>query len=454
MKDTSEKIPVIDDGKTGIIKGHAKIILTNVQTGKKEIVEHDNTFQSAFLGRYLRSMGIANMSPWQNENFSNNRLWRNLVGGILLFRDAITAPAEYMPAGNLMVGNGAFEVSNSGTPAELGSYNSIESATGGSNTLTFVYDWNTSQGNGTIGCVCLTTEGGGYIGYGNASGEAASTKRAIDFRQDPGSISITGVCKNGFRYGVSALNLSDKKVTINKRVDQMTQASLFYLQGDKQTEYTYTGDILSSSGTIYTKPIDANRMAIISGNGVTLTTGNTGAILCFDASTETVGTISINNTSGETLKLTTGWTGENNAAIIASDTAGNLYFVTTNDHIAKFTSAGAFVEFVGNVNSSYPMFGRITPDIIIAGQTNAQNKQSLYFYDGVAQRITNGQKDNDAVFIDFLDSIDLLCYGQRQELELYHNPMLLSTINNLDSPVTKDSTQTMKIIYTWTEASS
>ena len=34
----------------------------------------------------------------------------------------------------------------------------------------------------------------------------------------------------------------------------------------------------------------------------------------------------------------------------------------------------------------------------------------------------------------------------------YYNPMFLSTINNLDSTVTKNNTQTMKVTYTLTEA--
>ena len=35
----------------------------------------------------------------------------------------------------------------------------------------------------------------------------------------------------------------------------------------------------------------------------------------------------------------------------------------------------------------------------------------------------------------------------------FKSPLYLGTINNLDNAVTKDSTQTMKVIYTLTEAS-
>ena len=35
---------------------------------------------------------------------------------------------------------------------------------------------------------------------------------------------------------------------------------------------------------------------------------------------------------------------------------------------------------------------------------------------------------------------------------MYKNPLILATINNLDSPVTKTAAQTMKITYTLTKA--
>ena len=35
---------------------------------------------------------------------------------------------------------------------------------------------------------------------------------------------------------------------------------------------------------------------------------------------------------------------------------------------------------------------------------------------------------------------------------MYKNPLILSTINNLDTPVTKTAAQTMKITYTLTKA--
>ena len=51
------------------------------------------------------------------------------------------------------------------------------------------------------------------------------------------------------------------------------------------------------------------------------------------------------------------------------------------------------------------------------------------------------------------DQVDALCTDLTQGGELFKNPLYLATVNNLDNPVVKDSTQTMKVIYTLTEAS-
>ena len=144
MKDVVNQIGVDDGAKVKTFHGHAKIILTDVRTGKEKIVEHDNTFQTTFLEKQLRAFGSANGSPWNNSGWTSKSLLRNLCGGIFLFRDAITAPCEYMPNTNLMVGNSAYGVSNSGTPVEMGSYNSVESSIG-SDSATFVYDWGSHQ---------------------------------------------------------------------------------------------------------------------------------------------------------------------------------------------------------------------------------------------------------------------------------------------------------------------
>lgn len=451
----------LGDTKANLIHGKTKIILTNVKDGSKTIVEHENTFQSAILAKQLRAFGKANASPWNNETWAGLPLWQNLVGGIFLFRDAIDntgGAVEYMPASNVMVANGSFGVSNNATPTELGSYNSIESSTDGARSISFVYDWGTSQGNGTIGCVCLTSNTGGYIGYGNASGEEATVKYSLKRNQTataPGGRFFY----NGKRYSVSAVDLSANKVTITEGNDRVTVASIFQEQNGVTTEYSFTGSPVGSTGTyIFIKSLNAEEFAIISTSstyaGVSLTNGSSGYVLVFNCRTKTIRLQKIANTTGKTLSLLQGSTyrGVN----LMQDVSGNYYIaddVLNDGNLYKFDSSGDYVGVAATHANAIGGIGRLTPDLwhITPGQSSG----TMWIFDGTNERPTNGQivqtmgENND--YNDALDTI-LASTGGSGNRRPYKNPLYLATINNLESPVTKDSTQTMKVIYTLTEA--
>ncbi len=68
------------------VKGHTKIELTDIHTGKKQIIEKDNAFQAGVLAPYMRSMGAYNDNPYANSTWASHPIRRNLCGGILCFR--------------------------------------------------------------------------------------------------------------------------------------------------------------------------------------------------------------------------------------------------------------------------------------------------------------------------------------------------------------------------------
>ena len=457
MKDTTKKL-VFPENRAAQIVGKTRIELTSVKTGEKKILESKNTFQSTYLTRFLRSFGKSNASMFNNETWAGRPLWRNLVGGIFLFRDQITAPAEYMPAGNLMVGNGAYGVSNSSIPTELGSYNEIESATGGTNSLTFVYDWGTSQANGTIGCICLTSETGGYIGYGNASGGNASP-RSLTAYQDATRLDAR-FYYNGKAYRVTDVDLDNKKITIAVGTDAITQASIFQGQDETVTEYTYTGDVIgdSTAGSIFVRAISNTEFAIIRGKAfgeLSIASGASGAVLVFNASTNTLGKQTITNTSGGSLAIIPAVSDP--AINMTKDETGNVYIAqTTGDDtkLLQFNSSGVYQGAVAPGKAT-AAFGRLTEDLIGSQQTTGQ--EPMYIFDGTTARITNGyMAQNMGAQTDYSGNYDALFYSPRAAAAIgpYRNPLYLATINNLESAITKDSTQTMKVIYTLTEASS
>ena len=133
------------------VKGHTRIELYNPNTKIKNVTESDNVFQGQVLAEYMRACGKIKRNPYNNYQWSQKAPWQNLVGGLLLFKNRITIPSggivRYMPAGNEMIANASYGVTNSGDPSEMGSYNEAESSASASS-ITQVYDFGTSQGNG------------------------------------------------------------------------------------------------------------------------------------------------------------------------------------------------------------------------------------------------------------------------------------------------------------------
>lgn len=454
---TPIKMPQAETGK---VKGHTRIELTTVATGKKKIIEHENVFQSAVLSRYLRSLGAYNNSPYANATWASRKLWRNLCGGILLFRDEIQAPAEYMPAGNQMVANGSFGVSNAATPAELGSYNAIESSTAGNTSISFVYDWGTSQGNGTISCVCLTSEVGGLIGYGNPSGGIYASPIDIAANQNSAQ-DLGGLPYKNMLYSFTR-NGTDKSVTVTRVKKGIDNASIFDDQKTESMTLTYTstipgnGVIVNYSGGGKFKLIPFQEQ---SWDGVIPPAG-TFKVLIFDAEEDTLTEETVSNNSQNSVWLF----GYNESQNFAAAAEGKILLPTALTSttyglplVILDESGGAADILPNTINASIGRGGyaAIAPGLLYIRDNITRG---FYIYDTVSKTIypTNGamQYGTSAAVRAYNDQVDALCTDLTQGGELFKNPLYLATINNLDNAVTKDSTQTMKVIYTLTEASA
>ena len=199
-----------------MIHGETRIVLKNPISGNilKDITS-ENTFQPTALQNFTHCLG-------EDLHGIPSYNWDDLVGGIFLFRDSITTGNLYMPASNIMVGNGAYGIANADLPNELGTYNSQESSASAS-AITQVYDFATNQANGQIGCVCLTSKVGGQIGYGNGSGRRTN----INFTQgQTGSVIVGGnaTLVNNIEY---SFTLTGDILTVKKTKKSITQGTVF-----------------------------------------------------------------------------------------------------------------------------------------------------------------------------------------------------------------------------------
>lgn len=434
------------------VKGHTKIELTDIHTGKKQIIEKDNAFQAGVLAKYMRSMGAYNNNPYANSTWAGQQIWRNLCGGIFCFRDPIDNSedeVEYMPAGNEMVANGAYMVNNAGTPIELGSYNEVESSTSGNDSVTFVYDWMTHQGNGTISCVCLSTEIGGYIGYGNKSGVAASTRRSLT--QNQSSSTLAGVPYKNKRYSFS-VNNSTLKLTVTAVPTEITKGSIFDNLVESTTEVAYSEAIGGNSFKV--RYIGGGKVAIFgfysSYQYPRFPSGSTRKYLIYDIENETATVETLANNTGYEIWLETyevcNYSILNNtlyAALIYGGSATNakglaIINISTGAEIAKIEG----YDFSPNVESSRLICAKIAEGVYLircSGNAIMYDEQNDTLYKTNGNPADFAYSDTEGAFID--------------NSHIFKNPLLLATINNLETPVTKTAAQTMKITYTLSKAS-
>lgn len=164
------------------IHGHTKIELTSQTTGEVETIEKDNIVTNAvsqifnaFNGMALLREANAN-GEYGSTSDKSWELLESLYGGILLYDTALGSDPNTLfapPEANL-VGSGVPKVLNNGKGLQRGSFNTTESKTDLENgVVTFVYDFATSQANGTIASVCLTSRYGGFFGESETALPAA-----------------------------------------------------------------------------------------------------------------------------------------------------------------------------------------------------------------------------------------------------------------------------------------
>lgn len=441
------------------VKGHTKIELTDVKTGKKQVIEKDNTFQAGVLASYMRSMGAYNNNPYANSTWAAQPIWRNLCGGIFCFEDEIdltNGEVEYMPAGNTMVANGAYMVNNAGTPIELGSYNEVESSTSGNDSVTFVYDWLTSQGNGTISCVCLTTEIGGYIGYGNKSGTNISTRK--NFAANQSSRSISGIVYKNNAYSFT-LDSENSKVSVIKTPTEITKGSIFDGIAEDSFDVTYSGTI---SGTSLEMPryMGGGKVALFpySSSRQSVSSGSTYSFLIYDLETDTATVKTITNNTGVALMVMWNSTNHPHYAVLGitekniymrQDINGSSYQDNTQSPIYAIDLTTGNYKYIGIVSLAYHasyidynMLGMLSEGIISFPNSNEifdETNETIYYANG---SISEGYQ-----YVDEHDAIMSPSGGA------YKNPLILATVNNLETPVVKTAAQTMKITYTLSKAS-
>lgn len=132
-----------------MIKGNVTIELHNHKTGLRDRIEGENSITSAFQDMINRIVASGNSVP--------NPIIQKLLGGIII-TDSVLSDDISVPYDAQIIGSGYYNGTNVDSTI-VGSYNGLESGYSEANlSFTQVYDFSTSQANGTIRSVCLTNQ--------------------------------------------------------------------------------------------------------------------------------------------------------------------------------------------------------------------------------------------------------------------------------------------------------
>lgn len=473
-----------------VLKGKTTFELTDVNTGKVEVIEDSNMITNG-LQEFLRTYGYFGCDILNTGTIRNSSLWVNLLGGLFLFDTALDEDVNniFMPAGVKMIGNGSKDVSNSGTVTELGSYNSTESGTQSDGSIKFVYDFSTTQANGTIACACLTSKIGGYIGMGNDSnmylnssytfnkfmsdsyhscqsniaGERKDTSHILYPVYNENAIYFTNPYNIKYSSDYALQHWSaTKKIQILKVRAGFTGVSIKDRKYLDKVIATYDVDIpqdildymgTSKSYTIISRDSERN-VYVIFNKSSSLNAGAFCWIMKINKDMKATAYKFTNNV-GRRLRL-------DNDKYITFD--GDYLWIYAWDspyylYGIKYTDSTQIIETRIDKQSMYNLYTIGKNLIGIYSEYSGSYYYAPTIYDVVnrTHRQINGSiSSNEHILIPFPDKkgVYLLVYYSSSSCELYvmKDPRYLATINNLSEPVVKTASKTMKVTYTITEA--
>ena len=172
-----------------MLRGTTRIELTDVNTGEVETYENHNMVTNA-LRDVLKPLGLSKRPSRFFSDFVP--YYEKLLGGILCFDKEIPENADnyYPPADAALIGCAAYGVQNNTKNTFRGGFNQTESEINLKDRyVKYVYDFATSQANGTIASVCLTNKHGGFTSYGSKN---ASYTRDYPLMQS--------ICEDNLQY--------------------------------------------------------------------------------------------------------------------------------------------------------------------------------------------------------------------------------------------------------------
>lgn len=449
------------------IKGKTIIELHDAKTGRLVKRTEDNNMLTKALYYFYDQGGMTNPTAFGNNNIKNNAL-QYLLGGILCLDTELDEDNEIVrvPAGVGMTANGAYNVVNTGNPPELGSWNENESGWQQDGSYKMVWDYTTSQGNGTIACVCLSSWFGAYKGIGNKSNTMKVNNVAtIGGYNSINSKGVEGGAIVGYKDNVVYMLNSDfkNKTTIslkkykfpfagidlrNVMTAELIEEKTLNLPSNLQGLTSGSGSANVSLDEVYIK---GNKAYCLINRHFYYDNRVTGDIHIaeFDVTTEQITNSWVVDVSSETPQVN--MTGISDKYVVAglvwveyrnqansgdiTDETGIYNNASSAEHIYLETIDTDLFEVVGRYNAGSAGYVYAQGSIdITTGLLLPGNGQ------GEIMPRTGGFMGNNNLLKVCSDTSAGTAYIAR-------DPRYIASINNLEEPVTKTGDKTMKVTY-------
>lgn len=493
------------------IKGSATIELTNAD-GSKEIYKHDNMITNAVQDLCMSQRGeMATILKIVNNGDSYAQA---LFGGLLLFDETLDTDANNYFIPTAKCTGYASQDAYAGLDTCRGSFNASEGGIQPDGSYKFVWDFATSQANGTIKSLALCPNMMGQIGltsskissesksflmkrtdvdpfnsYGymlkentTIDGFSSQSIYAISVIDDIAyaiSVDNTGfrgggasanlcVKKNGgilklfrFKLGASSIALTDKVCmanyidTVNVQlptefIDTITYSAYkeligcFYDRDNNKVIVFPSGrsENLEVNGTLKYCEID------LSNNFATATytfTNNTAGRINADSYSDVGSTATYPFFVMKDYIICTSY--------VSDENTNKLYTIKRSDNTQvkeiQHLNGDAFTYDIKNTVTIAPIFSK--DNIAVVGVRFSSYDIGNYI---LVDLSTGKAVDTNISNITQVRPFDIgncavfASTGQNLRYSMTFNPFILCTKNNLDSPVTKTASQTMKITYT------
>ncbi len=435
-----------------MLKGHTTIELTDVNTGKKEAYEDDNMITGA-LNEIFKDMGFDRMATLKDSA----PFIYTLLGGMICFDSELPETAEtfFPPASANFVAGAAYDYTNTTTETGIGSYNKTESKAEDGK-VTFVYDFTTSQGNGTIASVCLTHKQAAFSYYGHEG--ATKLYRERPFFSTGTSNGRTLVIENYHPFLASY----DEDVIYYFRIENTSSLSIVQYKGNMKTMSVFdklstpeikdseSVDVELANTNVYSYNYDPSNGCLYICQSQTAAQNAALTVIVYDMATKNASITTVTNTADKTI---------NGAS--AYFHGGYMYTCATGDapytwYRFNLTNSADVVKLDGTTEASDYWTGMPLGDSIML-MNNVYYGSYAEYYNYII-RDTEVLPTNSYRYYGIYPLQGIIPISETPLTFLigYNSQVVtpygyLATINNLSNPVVKTADKTMKITYTVTE---